>query len=366
MPAIFTLHPPEMAMKENCYNAVVKLSKIRFERHLDVIRATLRMCATPFGVKVSIRPSKSMSDKSTVAWKVYFDGIKVGTITETGIGKLDFPGSCPVCGSLITVEKSKGVQVAMTENGDVLKTNAHDVISASIWRSVMIGVFDKWFNESRFIHGRKKEALIKDSEIVVQLKNSLLLVVDSTNRSSFNGAATQGDRRTCKSCETLHADLSLIQRKSESEMLSKLLKDSHRSKELVGFKELVGLNYGGSDEKIGYSYAVIEEITKIRIDDVIRGIADELRNKNKYFETGANGKSVYKYDFLIAIGFDGPAYYDFLNDIRRLALEKSKIQITTKERIGLVQRMVNLSSTNNAASLGNGRLNLGSLENDWG
>lgn len=56
------------------------------------------------------------------------------------------------------------------------RTNAHDLVSASIWRGVFDEIFDRWLNQIGHIAGRKIPAFEEQIVGVTEPKSSLLAV----------------------------------------------------------------------------------------------------------------------------------------------------------------------------------------------
>lgn len=312
MPAEFQITSPKGTLNEKVYKAFKGVRKVTHGRNLDVIRAALQHQAANNGVKVEILPLTA--DTSSVRWSVLLDGTEVGSIIETGISKRSTPLVCPACGK-------------PNPDGKVARTNAHDVVSASIWRGVFDEIFNRWLNHIGYIGGRKIPAFEEQIVGVTELKSSLLAVSQGTTRSSYDGAATQGDRRTCKSCELLQGGLSLIQRvKTAQEFSGVAQKDASQ--------RLIGRNHGGEADHLGYKKSLIEEITRVRIEDVVRGIAIELNNQYKYKQYNAEwAEWEYKpkFQFMHNIGFDGNGYFRFLDDIRETAYQRATLDLSGPE-----------------------------------
>lgn len=312
MPAEFQITSPKITLNAKVYKAFKSVRSVTSGRNLDVIRAALQQQAANNGVQIDIVPLTA--DKTCVRWSVLLDGTEVGTITETDISKQSKPLVCPACGKPNSDENAA-------------RTNAHDVVSASIWRGVFDEIFNRWLNHIGYIKGRKIPAFEEQILGVTELKSSLLAVSQGTTRSSYDGAATQGDRRTCKSCELLQGGLSLIQRVKVARELS-----AGAQKDIS--QRLIGLNHGGEANYLGYKKSLIEEITRVRIEDVVRGIAMELNNQYKYKcynADWAEWEYKPKFQFMHNIGFDGNAYFKFLDDIRETAYQRATLDLSAHE-----------------------------------
>ncbi|WP_248742044.1 MULTISPECIES: hypothetical protein [unclassified Pseudomonas] len=296
--------------------AIEDLSSI--QKNLDTSRAIFTKSASSQGLKCEIIPIEAYKTHNT--WQVYFKnslGVStlVAVITETGIAKQNIPLLCPMCGKPSMDESNPG-------------TNAHNVVSASIWREVLDEVFTLAFRA--YLVAPTPQKTIDGTN---DLLDSLKKVASGTGRSSTIGAATQGDRRTCKACEQIHGSLSLLQRDNAMRSLvSEPLipyyeKNSKGKKELIGALHIIpkplalGLEFGGTEGGGVFSRDILEEITRQRIEDVIRGIANEIYSQ-KYRPANSHGALKEGYECMTIFN-DTTKYYAFLDLIRDKAFKKS-------------------------------------------
>lgn len=288
------------------------------QKNLDVARALLTKNASSQGLKCEI--VALVADKTFNTWQAFYSnshGVStlVAEITESDISKGSIPKICPMCGKPNTDPVLPG-------------TNAHNVVSASIWRGVFDEVFTLVF-ASYLVAPTPQKTITGTRDLLESLKK----VGTSTVRSSPIGAATQGDRRTCKGCELIHGPLSLLQRDNamrsliSEPLIPHYQKNSKGSKDKIGYLHTIpkdfalGLEFGGIDGGGAFSRDTLEEITKQRIEDVIRGVANEIysqkyRNPVNHAELAEGYECMKMFD-------DTTQYYAFLDLIRVKAFEKA-------------------------------------------
>lgn len=297
------------------YTAISKVKDIiskqrTIVQNLDVIRSIFTVCASSEGLRCEIEVIKDDDSKHTNKWSIFFTNSAgltclVATALESGTSKRDIPLLCPICGNP-NIENVPG-------------TNAHNVVSASIWRAVFDEISSYFPSE------------YKANKKFIEFLNSLKKIGESTSRETYCGAATQGDRRTCKSCEQLHGGLSLLQREKIMREVSLLPLEPYCEPDGKGKRHVVGyLHYFCSESAIGAEFNVessiqheiLVEITKQRIEDVVRGVALEIRNeKYKEYDSG-KAKIKEEYSFMELFNESG-FYYGFLQLIRDKAFSKA-------------------------------------------
>lgn len=326
MGVTLSISTTETTLPAAVFKSLKAVQKHTSAYNIDLMRAALSRVASNHGLTCVIDPLTAGKDR--IDWIVLFDGHQVAALVETGIGKSANPVACPSCGKL--------------DANAPPRTNAHNVVSASIWRAVFKTVFAKWFGaeETRTDDG------IKD------LVSSLEKVASSTARSSYNGAATQGDRRTCKTCENLQGGLSLMQRRQIADEALTAARDDEGKVLSDKFNSFIGANYGQSNEhRLGFLEDIDKEITRQRIEDVVRGIALEIRNRFKYMESAAAGGLQWKQKYAFMARFDGDDYFDFLDEIRQEAFRMATGKpIDEHEATGALKQIVLNNSGNNAGN----------------
>ena len=283
--------------------------------NLDMVRSVFARFASNHGLSCSIDPvgtaeNPKRGPTENLWWVFLIDGNRahytVARILETQITDKDRPKLCPSCGKPVG-EKDKAI-------------HAHNVVADSTWdkalNSSLANTLDKWFPKA-------------DAQLMRRVKGNMNSYIKTTKPSTM-GAATQGDRRTCRGCEQLQGSLSLVQRHDAVAEVT-----GTKSAKLK--PNIVGVEFGGHElQPSMVSREFLVEATRQRIEDVVRGVANELYSDNYWVTKEGKRAPREGFEFIKELTGNTKQYFAFLDEIRQTAFQMATGEpLFSHEKTGL-------------------------------